>query len=104
MPGQRYCKACHAAYMREWRKDHPLTGQARLRHNARKYAHTYKSRGHITPKPCEVCGTKQGLEMHHDDYRKPLLVRWFCREHHLAHHDGWDKRHEPRTRLGTAAS
>jgi hypothetical protein len=24
--------------------------------------------------------------MHHADYNKPLLVRWFCRPHHLTLH------------------
>jgi hypothetical protein len=44
----------------------------------------YLKRGKITQKPCEVCG--ELAQMHHDDYSRPLDVRWLCREHHLAHH------------------
>ena len=39
----------------------------------------------LTPKPCEVCGLGPPdviTEGHHDDYRKPYTVRWFCKEHH----------------------
>jgi hypothetical protein len=35
--------------------------------------------------PCEVCGSAK-VEAHHDDYSKPLEVRWLCKEHHMAHH------------------
>lgn len=41
-------------------------------------------RGHITKKPCEVCGAK--AEAHHHDYSKPLDVVWLCRKHHMAQH------------------
>lgn len=82
-PRQRgkYCCACHAAYMREWRKTHKLSEEARRKDNARSYANVYKRRGKLIQDPCEVCGSKDS-QMHHDDYSKPLEVRWFCRRHH----------------------
>lgn len=43
--------------------------------------------GHLTPAPCELCG--QEAVAHHDDYSKPLEVRWLCR----AHHSQWHREH-----------
>lgn len=95
--GQGTCRWCHRAYMRRWRKDHPLAGEARLRSIARSYANVYQQRGKLIPKPCEVCGSLK-VEKHHDDYSKPLEVRWFCREHHLALRiDPYAKYLKPRT-------
>ena len=39
----------------------------------------------LASQPCEVCGSAK-VEAHHDDYSKPLEVRWLCRMHHLVHH------------------
>lgn len=39
--------------------------------------------GWITKQNCH-CGEK--AEAHHDDYRKPLEVRWLCRKHHKETH------------------
>ena len=52
------------------------------------------SRGLLTPQPCEKCGfqgfAKDGRNLvhgHHDDYSKPLTVRWLCKKcHHLEHY------------------
>ena len=41
--------------------------------------------GRLIRQPCEICGEKK-VEAHHDDYSKPLEVRWLCRKHHLEHH------------------
>lgn len=41
--------------------------------------------GRLFRKPCEVCGATK-VHAHHDDYAKPLEVRWLCRRHHVAHH------------------
>ncbi len=41
--------------------------------------------GELTRQPCEVCGVAQG-EAHHDDYGKPLAVRWLCSHHHGVWH------------------
>jgi hypothetical protein len=35
--------------------------------------------------PCEVCGEPKS-HGHHDDYSKPLEVRWLCVKHHAEHH------------------
>ncbi len=37
---------------------------------------------------CEICGNKK-VHAHHDDYKKPLNVRWLC----PAHHSQWHEKH-----------
>lgn len=46
---------------------------------------TAKMRGDLVPQPCEVCKRLRHVEAHHDDYERPLDVRWFCRYHHRQH-------------------
>ncbi len=41
--------------------------------------------GTVVRKPCEVCGELKA-QAHHDDYNKPLAVRWLCQKHHTEHH------------------
>ena len=59
----------------------------RQRAIARSYANVYRRKGKLKPELCEVCGDEQ-VQMHHDDYGKPLKVRWLCHLHHLQLHRG----------------
>ena len=62
-----------------------------------KYPEKYKARytlrnavrlGHVIKGVCEVCGIAK-VESHHDDYSKPLEVRWFCHQHHCELEERW---------------
>ena len=46
--------------------------------------------GKLVRMPCEVCGTEVA-QAHHDDYSKPLDVRWLCTTHHAE----WHKHNTP---------
>lgn len=64
--------------MREKRpKYSELSPEARRKAVARTYANVYQSRGLLQEKPCEKCGAK--AEKSHDDYEKPLKIRWLCK-------------------------
>ena len=67
-----------ADFVRKWRRANPEKKRA---HDAVDRA---IRRGELVRGPCEVCG--QRAEAHHDDYSKPLQVRWLCRGHHKAAH------------------
>lgn len=45
------------------------------------------TQGKLVKGPCEVCGSRI-VDAHHDDYSKPLAVRWLCRRHHSRLHAG----------------
>lgn len=69
------------------RKQQILTYQRKRRlvspEKARAYYLVYQAvkRGTLIRKPCEVCGDTN-TQAHHEDYSKPLDVRWFCFLHH----------------------
>lgn len=45
-----------------------------------------RAKGALTPKPCAKCGDVGPVDMHHDDYSRPLDVTWLCRGCHRMYH------------------
>lgn len=106
---RRVCKDCERLQYRERRIAAPEVFRRRdakyyVKHRAkiaakrRKYYAKFGQRqrararaayallvGTISRKLCEVCKSKKA-DAHHDDYSKPLVVRWLCRRHHMRHH------------------
>jgi hypothetical protein len=81
-------------YIKNWRKDNPEKNKQHKtkwqKNNPEKIlAHNTVNRaitnGILIREPCEICGDKK-TEAHHDDYSKPLDVRWLCSKHHKAWH------------------
>ena len=67
------------AKQKEWEARNPEKVKARI------MVGVAIKRGDLTRLPCEVCGSFP-TDGHHDDYSKPLSVRWLCRNHHIEHH------------------
>jgi predicted aminopeptidase len=63
-----------------WSKANRHKTRAQCTARRAKYAGKLKQGG------CEVCGTNERVHGHHDDYTKPLNVRWLCPVHHSEHH------------------
>jgi len=67
-------------YLKEWRVKYPTKYKAHaLVNNAIRDGKLFKM-------PCEECSSED-VHAHHDDYAKPLNVRWLC----PAHHSQWHK-------------
>ena len=67
-------------YFKEYRNKYPNKGKAKnMVNNAIRDGKLFKE-------PCEVCGTTEKIHAHHDDYAKPLNVRWLCPAHHVKWH------------------
>ena len=58
---------------------------------ARELAASALKGGRLVRKPCEVCESTD-VQMHHDDYLRPLAVRWLCAQHHRLLHRTINKR------------
>ena len=54
--------------------------------NARKKVSRAVKTGKLIKQSCEKCGELK-TQAHHDDYTKPLDIRWLCRKCHKMEHD-----------------
>ncbi len=68
-----------ASYTREWKMRYPK------KYRAHNIVNNHKRAGNLHQEPCEICGNKKTVA-HHDDYDKPLNVRWLCQAHHKQWH------------------
>lgn len=94
---QHFCsRDCYSKYRAELlpKEEQPSFGtgfteeERKKRRKARELFNHYMRDKHIDRQPCEICGEK--AEAHHDDYNKPLDVRWLC----FKHHREWHKTHD----------
>ncbi len=70
------------SYIKEWRDKYPK------KYKAHCLVNNHKRAGNISEQPCEACKELK-VVAHHDDYDRPLNVRWLCQ----AHHKQWHAKH-----------
>lgn len=66
-------------YVREYRKKYPN------KYKATNMVNNAIRDNRLFNEDCEICGIKP-THAHHDDYLKPLNVRWLCPAHHRQWH------------------
>lgn len=72
--------------MENYRKRFPLKYAAHV------ITHNHVRDGKLIPATsCSICGSTKKIEGHHDDYTKPLDVRWLCE----SCHKDWHKHNKP---------
>jgi hypothetical protein len=62
--------------------------ERRAKRLARKIVQEAVRRGALVRHPCEKCGSEDRIHGHHDDYSKPMEVRWLCLPCHALLHRG----------------
>lgn len=86
-------REAHSSYdkLRQRRVDRRQKKQGYLRRHRLIYPERDKARqavaralrfGRLRKEPCLICGTIENLQAHHEDYDKPLEVKWYCDKHH----------------------
>jgi len=75
---------------RRWAREHPERVEELRQESRARYPEKQRARwkvnkalrsGKLVRQPCEVCGA-ESTQAHHEDYLKPLDVRWLCSVHH----------------------
>jgi uncharacterized Zn finger protein (UPF0148 family) len=93
--GKRYCASCDERATQEYykiRKERLRISSENAKRNSKRTGpataavHVAVKKGILVRQPCEVCGATKYIDAHHEDYTKPLSVRWLCRSHHRQTH------------------
>ena len=74
-------KATESASTKKWHQDNPEKAAAH-----RSVSNAVRREKLVRPPSCSTCENTKHLRAHHDDYAKPLDVRWLCAPCHSAHH------------------
>jgi ribosomal protein S27AE len=81
----RYCDGeCFRRYERENSRRHWATFSPERKRASNMVATAILNK-RLIRQPCEVCGLGDA-QAHHDDYARPLDVRWLCGGCHKRHH------------------
>lgn len=75
----------HAAKRADYNRRYKAIPENRVKIRAREAVQNALRYGKMARQPCEVCGAEK-THGHHDDYLKPLEVRWLCHSCHAAEH------------------
>lgn len=68
------------------RKHDPRIEKTNQKKQARKVVEVALRNGSLKRGACIGCGTKKNVHAHHDDYSKPLKIKWMCPSCHGAYH------------------
>jgi ribosomal protein S27AE len=80
-------KLAHKRALQAYRERYPIKVAA---HGIVQYA---IREGRITKQEiCSECGSTKKIEAHHDDYSKPLDIRWLCEDCHKE----WHRHNKPK--------
>ena len=91
------CKPCVRAYKKSYyatdagkaarvRTSKAQIAKDMVQQRSRRQTHAAIKAGRLVRGACEVCGDPN-THAHHDDYNKPLDVRWLCPPHHQEWHN-----------------
>jgi hypothetical protein len=78
-----WCEKCDEQYKRKvemYHEDEVFKFKSQVRALTRSYIRA----GVLVEQPCEDCGEKE-VQAHHDDYNKPMDIRWLCVVCHNEH-------------------